>query len=374
MTYPELSSMPTSREPIPDGARHEPVHPAILPRDRHGATRAVAYLMLAGAVFVAVLSVVVPGYGGPTPLAKAATYTAGALLAIGGVLCWRYPHRIADWFWAAVPIAAVGLIGGLNYVTEDASAGGQLFFLWPALYAATFLRRRLLYVVLACILVAEAGLVFALEPATQAAGDTAGLMTALTMASIIIVTLRRRLDSLLDSLETQALEDDLTGLSNRRAFDRDIAHAVARARRTGEQLSLLTIDVDHFKSVNDARGHAGGDHALRAVAKALRGVARESDVVARIGGDEFVALLINCDPHGAHRVAAGLQSALAQVPGRPGASLTLSIGAATMPQDADSVESLSIASDAALYDAKLGGRNRIVAASEVRDRRAAGDA
>ncbi len=88
-------------------------------------------------------------------------------------------------------------------------------------------------------------------------------------------------------------------------------------------------------------------------------------MLARIGGDEFVALLLDCDPAGAHRMAATLQSALAD---SPVGALTLSIGIATMPSDADTVESLSIASDAALYDAKLHGRNRIVAASELRGR------
>ncbi len=337
--------------------------PAIQPRDRHAATRTVAYFMMAGAAFVAVLSAVVPGYGGDGAVAKGATYLAGVLLAAGGWICWRHPDRLPDAFWAAVPTGAVALIGGLNLITSDASAGAQLFFLWPVFYAATFLRRGVLYTVLACVLVAEAVLVYALESPAEATVDLAGLMTALTMASVIIVTLRRRLDDLLDSLETQALEDQLTGLANRRAFDRDVAQAVARARRTREPLSLLTVDVDHFKSVNDTRGHAGGDLALKAVATALRAAARESDVLARIGGDEFVALLINCDAHGAHRVAVQLQAALRD-------DLTLSIGAATMPQDADGVESLSIASDAALYDAKLGGRDRIVSASDVRNRRA----
>lgn len=344
--------------------RHPPARPAIASRDRHAATRTVAYFMLAGAAFVAVLSVVVPGYGGADPLARGATYGTGALLAACGWACWHHPDRFPEAFWAAVPIGGVFLIGGLNLITSDSSAGAQLFFLWPVFYAATFLRRRVLYVVLVCVLAAEGVLVYSLEGAAEATADLAGLMTALTMASVIIVTLRRRLDSLLESLETQALEDELTGLANRRAFDRDIAHAVALARRTSNSLSLLTIDVDHFKSINDSSGHAAGDRALRAVATALRAAARESDVLARIGGDEFVALLIDCDARGARRVAVGLQAALA-------GELTLSIGAATLPHDADSVEGLSIASDAALYDAKVGGRNRIVSASELRGRRPA---
>jgi diguanylate cyclase (GGDEF)-like protein len=345
--------------------RRAAADPLIAPRDRHIATRAVASLMLAGAAFVGVLSLFVPGYGGTTPFQHGVTYAAGVLVAIGGVVCWRYPHRIPDGFWAGVPIGAVVLIGGLNYLTSDVTAGAQLFFLWPTLYAATFLNRRLIYAVLVCVFVAEALLVFALETPASAAADLAGLMTALTMATVVIVTLRRRLDELLGSLESQALEDELTGLANRRAFDRDVAHAVSRARRTCQPLSLLTIDVDHFKVVNDTHGHAAGDQALQAVAQALRMAARESDMLARIGGDEFVALLLDCDAAGAHRMAATLQSALAD---SPVGALTLSIGIATMPSDADTVESLSIASDAALYDAKLHGRNRIVAASELRGR------
>jgi diguanylate cyclase (GGDEF)-like protein len=358
--------MPSPNEPTKWSVLGTPAQPLISPRDRHLASRVVAYLMLAGAGFVGILSVLVPGYGGPSVQSNAATYCTGILLAIGGWFCLRRPTRIPDSFWAWVPIGAVALIGGLNLVTEDVSAGGQLFFLWPVLYAATFLHRRLLYLVLAAVFVAEVVLVFRLEPAALAAADTAGLMTALTMASIIIVTLRKRVDSLLGVLETQALEDDLTGLFNRRAFDRDISHAVARARRTGEPLSLLTVDVDHFKSINDACGHAGGDQALQAVATALREVARGSDVIARIGGDEFVALLVDCDVAGATRVANALRTTLARTRGLPGGSPTLSIGAATLPYDADTVDGLAAASDAAMYEAKLSGRDRVVAASETR--------
>jgi diguanylate cyclase (GGDEF)-like protein len=342
--------------------RQPTARPAIAPRDRHTATRTVAYFMLAGALFVAVLSMVVPGYGGAGVVAEGATYGAGLLLAIGGWFCWHHPDRLPDMFWNAVPVGAAFLIGGLNLITADASAGAQLFFLWPVFYAATFLRPVVLYVVLACVLVAEASLVYSVEGPADATADLAGLMTVLTMASVIIVTLRRRLDRLLDALESQALQDGLTGLPNRRAFDRDFTHAVAVARRSGETLSLLTIDIDHFKAVNDTSGHAAGDRALQCVASALRTVARESDVLARIGGDEFVALLIDCDERGARRLAAGIQAALA-------GTLTLSIGVATLPDDANSVETLSTASDAALYDAKVGGRNRIVSASQLGGRR-----
>jgi diguanylate cyclase (GGDEF)-like protein len=327
--------------------------------------------MLAGAAFVSACSVLIPGYGGPGVLSRAAVYVAAVVLGIAGWVCLRRPDRIPAPFWSGVPVAAVALIVGLNMITTDSSAGGQLFFLWPVLYAATFLRRRLIFAVLGAVLIGDAIQVFTLEDPDKAVSDLAALMIALTMATIIIVTLRERADTLLKRFQSEALEDQLTRLPNRRAFQRDAALATARARRSGEPLSLLTLDVDRFKSINDTWGHPAGDVALQGVASALRSVTRESDVVARLGGDEFVALLVDCDIDGATRVASALQAALAVVPDLPGDAPTLSVGAATMPYDATTFEELATESDAALYHAKVSGRNRIVSASDTRGRGAA---
>jgi diguanylate cyclase (GGDEF)-like protein len=334
-------------------------------QDRQGATRAVAYFMLAGAVVLGVLNALVPGYGASDLRGNLASYGTATVLGLLGLVCWKLPDRIPVAFWVCVPVVAVPVVGCLEYLGSEAGAGAQPFFLWPVLYAAAFLRRALTYVVLLSVAATNFALISTLETVSSALGHTTALMVSLAMASTIIWALRSRVDKLLSVLETQALSDQLTGLANRRAFDRDLTHAVAKARRNGQPLSLLTIDLDLFKEINDTWGHAIGDQALQSLALALRTTCRESDFVARLGGDEFVILLPDCDTPGAQRVAGALQAAVRRIPPLPCEAPTVSIGAATMPHDAKTEADLVAASDAALYAAKLAGRNQIVCASAV---------
>jgi diguanylate cyclase (GGDEF)-like protein len=160
------------------------------------------------------------------------------------------------------------------------------------------------------------------------------------------------------ALEAQAVEDQLTGLPNRRGMETAMTAAIARHGREGEPVSLLTLDVDRFKAINDRLGHGGGDDALREVAAGLRGCLRAVDTVARLGGDEFVVLLPGCGRDTAVTVAEEIRAAIAAGP----SGLTVSIGAATIPDDAVDAGGLFRQSDAALYAAKHGGRNRVSAA------------
>jgi diguanylate cyclase (GGDEF)-like protein len=344
--------------------RRPEAQPAILPRDRHGATRAVAYFMLTGCVFVTVLTTVIPGYGGPTAGTVAATYVTGAVLGVLGWTCLRSPDRLPNWFWVAVPILSITGIGLLDFLTKDAGVGGQLFFLWPALYAATFLRPRLIFLVLGCVFVTDFLLVYSLRGFGQAIWDTSSVVTGISLASVIIWTLRRRVETLLSKLEAQALSDTLTGLANRRAFDEAIERALAQAKRSSTPLALITLDVDNFKRINDNHGHAAGDEALLAVARSLQAVIRESDLAARLGGDEFVALLSDCDSADAARVAWLLTEALPRHWTAESEPTTLSIGVASYPADASTTADLIAASDGALYAAKGRGRNQVVVASD----------
>ena len=157
----------------------------------------------------------------------------------------------------------------------------------------------------------------------------------------------------------EAMQDPLTGLFNRAALDRTLEQEVARAQRYGMRLSLLVVDVDHFKAVNDHLGHQAGDQVLKALAALLRRLKRKSDLVFRYGGDEFVIVLPNTGLSGAMVLAKRIHAAVNSddalpLPGnlRP----TFSIGAAALREGETSRELFERA-DGALYRAKEGGRN-----------------
>lgn len=171
------------------------------------------------------------------------------------------------------------------------------------------------------------------------------------------------------ALEHLAARDGLTGVANRRSFDEKLAHEWRRERRDAQHLSLLMIDIDHFKCFNDTYGHQQGDKCLRRVAEVMTEVVfRPADMVARYGGEEFGIILPATDIEGAGVVAQRIQERLAElkiahVAGEEG-RITLSIGiATTAPADGESCESLLLAADDALYRAKHAGRNRVVVAA-----------
>ncbi len=169
-----------------------------------------------------------------------------------------------------------------------------------------------------------------------------------------------------DELHLLTLKDSLTGLGNRRQFDNLLPVELARAQRNGQPLSLLMIDIDHFKAYNDHYGHPAGDLCLQAVAGVVASAARRpGDLAARYGGEEMVLLLPNCDEHGAQCVAATVQERLQVLEvthaTSPFGRITVSLGIAVQPpgqtpppQPAD----LLASADAALYRAKHLGRNR----------------
>lgn len=161
----------------------------------------------------------------------------------------------------------------------------------------------------------------------------------------------------------QAATDALTGLYNRRVLDERLAEEIQRTRRFGQVFSLLLLDLDHFKRLNDRHGHVFGDSVLQALARILRMQARDIDLVARYGGEEFVFILPATDGSGARLVAERVRQAVAEadfaLPGGERVPVTVSIGIATFPENADSAEVLVTCADHALYTAKNAGRNRV---------------
>ena len=212
-------------------------------------------------------------------------------------------------------------------------------------------------------LIADAGPVGVLvlerggPPGTVISGMT--VRGAVSFASHAALALRSAW--LVAEIERLARFDSLTGLANRRVFEAALNREVARADRSGNPLSLVLIDVDHFKAVNDQLGHQAGDEVLRHVGKALAGEARETDLAARYGGEEFCVLLPGCPPEEAVIVAERLRAAIAarQKP----TAVTASAGVATLPLDGGDGRALVAAADRALYQAKRSGRDRTCAAT-----------
>ena len=161
-------------------------------------------------------------------------------------------------------------------------------------------------------------------------------------------------------LRELTVTDDLTGVSNRRLLAERAQIELERARRTGQPLSLLVIDLDHFKQVNDALGHLKGDALLREVARVLLEHVRRADTVARYGGEEFVVLLPDASREQALLAAEKLRATVGESCRGFEAPQTISIGLATFPDDASTFAELLDAADRALFQAKRAGRDRVV--------------
>jgi diguanylate cyclase (GGDEF)-like protein len=163
--------------------------------------------------------------------------------------------------------------------------------------------------------------------------------------------------------------DPLTGLPNRRAFDARLADEVARAHRTGRPLSLVLLDLDRFKRINDQHGHDTGDQVLASVGEAINHAVRASDFPGRAGGEEFLVVLPDTTTDGAVVLAEKLRASIRtiEVAGleRP---VSASFGVATFPIDAADTDSLLRIADRALYLAKHNGRDRVETAPVEEDR------
>jgi diguanylate cyclase (GGDEF)-like protein len=199
----------------------------------------------------------------------------------------------------------------------------------------------------------------------------AGLSTALTgLAFIKFYALSRSLRTeiqarraLEDELKALAITDPGTEVMNRRGLFRAIEEALALGT---SPLSLLIIDLDHFKTVNDTHGHACGDHVLREFARICHEIVRESDAVGRLGGEEFAIVLPGTGPDEARRMAERIRAAVERraIPLPKGGSIevTVSVGLAVHRPD-ESLEGLMSRADGAMYEAKCLGRNRVVVAA-----------
>lgn len=189
----------------------------------------------------------------------------------------------------------------------------------------------------------------------------AALLAAFLLLAIALAwVLARGMTGLHSQVAQQAVTDPLTGLSNRRRLDQLLGREVERAQRFGHELSLLIVDADDFKQINDQHGHLVGDGVLETIADVIRSTTRTIDITARYGGDELALVLLETGAQGATILADRLRENVrtAKIRGLPRGSLTISVGAATLPDSAGDAKSLIGAADQALLVAKKAGKDQ----------------
>ncbi|KAB7624100.1 sensor domain-containing diguanylate cyclase [Alkalilimnicola sp. S0819] len=189
------------------------------------------------------------------------------------------------------------------------------------------------------------------------------VLFALTATVIVLLLARFTIRGYQRRLEDMAMLDPLTGAANRQVFGMIFERTVKAAQRRGEPVSVITIDLDHFKAINDTYGHRGGDVAIREFARIVRGCIRETDVLCRWGGDEFVVLLSDCRIEGAEQLAGKIRKAVNEQPisyGRDTLAITVSQGMA-QHRPGEALDELVARADAALYASKAEGRDRYTA-------------
>jgi diguanylate cyclase (GGDEF)-like protein len=208
----------------------------------------------------------------------------------------------------------------------------------------------------------HAGLLILGRRMTDAPYEAHDLALLRALADSSAIALRNA--ELLDRLRAQATIDPLTGCHNRRGFDEVLEVEFARARRYGRPLTVVLLDIDHFKRINDEFGHEVGDHALQRIGRAVRHTFRATDSAARYGGEEFALVFPETTKEEGLRLAERLRLLIETLP--PNAevprALTASFGVAAFPDDATEIGDLMRAADRALYLAKAHGRNRVEAA------------
>ena len=260
----------------------------------------------------------------------------------------------------ALAVAMFGLITLLRFTTADDVAGISFFYVVPvSLLAVGFGYRGGLL---------GAGAAMACVGWWRVVQESPDDLLEFAMRGVVFLLVgvlvgaqserRRKLEAerevLIAQLRAMALEDPLTGLLNRRGWDERFRHEFDRARRSAGPLTIVAIDLDHLKRINDTQGHAAGDDLIASCAAAWKGALRSTDFLARLGGDEFVAVLPECSETCARAVAE--RAYRSGPPGDP-----FSVGIAVWDGHESAVELVRRA-DEALYEAKEAGRGRIATA------------
>ena len=317
-------------------------------------------------------------------------------LAVGGVVRpgapqWFYAGTMTLCMLASVPLLlrqragrwptfALVLLGDLVYLVvalclyDPVHYATPLMLLFPAFVAAWFLGPW----ELAVNMVVTVGVCLAARWHSYPSGAELAIQTVvnagmLNATAVGVFLLRRRIQRLLAATDALSSTDPLTGLWNRRYLVQQAPRMWRHARRDGTRVAAMVLDLDHFKRLNDAHGHAVGDAVLLTVATALGATVRPTDVLARIGGEELLVLGMVGDDAEAHHLAERLRAAVSESRTGGGHRVTASIGIAlTRPVDGEDATAalwrLVDRADAAMYEAKQQGRDRVAAVPVPRPR------
>jgi diguanylate cyclase (GGDEF)-like protein len=262
-----------------------------------------------------------------------------------------------------VVLAAFGPIGtvliGIALATSPGPGDGAVLYLWPVLWVAYFFGRTGTILIVATVAVVQGGVLIALPPESSYFDRWFDVVVSVGVVGAVVQMLSSRNSALLKRFADEARVDQLTGLLNRRGFKERVPSEIARAIRERTWVAVVSFDIDHFKLVNDDWGHEEGDRALVRLADVFRRETRGNDVVGRMGGEEFIALLGSSDLDEGRNYAERVRAAFVGGSRAGGPTPTISAGvtAALAPPD---LERLLRDADDALYAAKCTGRNRTV--------------
>jgi diguanylate cyclase (GGDEF)-like protein len=310
-----------------------------------------AAAMYGGAALDGAIEGLIPG---DPSFAVAPVVVAAVVVVLVVAVGPRLPRR-----WLA-PLGPIGVVLIAVALAATPGAGdGAVLYMWPVLWMTFFFGRRGAVSIVLCVGLAHAATLLALPAASSYPGRWVDVMVSVSVVGVVILTLVDRNDQLLAQLADEARTDALTGLLNRRGFEERASLELARARREGSSIGIAAFDIDYFKRINDEWGHEVGDRVLVRTGRLLAREAREIDIVARFGGEEFLVLLPSADAASAQEFAERARAVLGAEDGElPSVRMSAGVLAAVAPDD---IDSLVHAADTALYSAKRSGRDRTVA-------------
>ncbi len=324
--------------------------------------------MLTACGALASLSVLFPGLEHGTLLLG---FSLVAVAMGAGLIAW--PALAPAWSSQAM-IAMVTVLIALGVAAGGKSSPQvddfEVFYILVAIYSFYFFPGRSGPAQVGFAGLAYAAVLWGDVSVSTGVARWATTMAGMVVAGLMVRAMNREVDDLVGNLDATAARDPLTGILNRRGLDERLGIELTRARRTGEPLCVIAVDLDGLKQINDRHGHSAGDEALSLAADVMGGQLRDVDVLARTGGDEFVILLPNCDLDSGATIAESLRASVSTAAEEESWPATVSLGVATGPPLPLDPDGLTNAADAALYRAKALGRDRVARAGRNELRRA----